>query len=107
LKEIGVYFGIGESGACHAGGRVKKRMKRDCRIDKKIEALENRIMSTAPSSTIRIWMRSLIGITNRTSSAGWTAIKPRLRRHRQEGEEVKPRENYYVATFWTNLKNAD
>jgi hypothetical protein len=44
LKEIGVYFGIGESGVCHAGRRVEKRMKRDRRIDKKIEALEKRII---------------------------------------------------------------
>jgi hypothetical protein len=35
LKKIGVYFGIGESSACQAGGRVEQRMKRDRRLNKK------------------------------------------------------------------------
>jgi len=43
LKEIGVYFGIGESGVCKAGRRVEKRMKSDRRLNKQIEALEKRI----------------------------------------------------------------
>jgi len=43
LKEIGVHFGIGDSGACRTGRRVEKRMKRDRRLNKKIEALEKRI----------------------------------------------------------------
>ena len=43
LKEIGVYFGIGESAVCQAGRRVEKRMKMDRRLNKQIEALEKRI----------------------------------------------------------------
>ena len=43
LKEIGVHFGIGDSGVCRTGRRVEKRMKRDRRLNKKIEALEKRI----------------------------------------------------------------
>jgi len=43
LKEIGVHFGIGESGVCRAGRRVEKRIKRDRRLNKKIEALEKGI----------------------------------------------------------------
>jgi chromosomal replication initiation ATPase DnaA len=43
LKEIGVYFGVGESGVGQAGRRVEQRMKRDRRLNKKIEALKKRI----------------------------------------------------------------
>jgi hypothetical protein len=35
LKEIGVYFGIGESGACPVGRQVENGMKRDRRPTKK------------------------------------------------------------------------
>jgi len=43
LEGIGVYFGIGESGACLAGRRVEQRMKRDRRLNKQIEAIEKTI----------------------------------------------------------------
>jgi len=43
LKEIGVYFGIGESGVGLAGRGVEQRLKRDRRLNKQIEAIENRI----------------------------------------------------------------
>jgi chromosomal replication initiation ATPase DnaA len=44
LKKIGAYFGIGESGVGQASRRVEKRMKRDRRVNQKLEALEKRII---------------------------------------------------------------
>jgi len=54
------------------------------------------------------WSRRLnleLSKLDRISSAGWTAFKPRLRRHRREMGEVKPCEKNNVATFGPNLKN--
>jgi len=43
LIEIGVHFGVGESGVCRSGRRVERRMKRERRLNKKIEVLKKGI----------------------------------------------------------------
>jgi len=42
LKDIGAYFGVGESGVCQAARRVTERMKMDRRLTKRIDAMEKR-----------------------------------------------------------------
>ncbi len=42
LKDIGAYFGVGESGVCQAALRVTERMKMDRRLTNRIDAMEKR-----------------------------------------------------------------
>ena len=43
LKEIGLYFGIGESGVSQACRRVAQKIEKDKKLKKKIERLEKQI----------------------------------------------------------------
>jgi DNA-directed RNA polymerase specialized sigma subunit len=45
LKDIGAYFGVGQSGVCQAARRVTEKMKMDRRLKKRIDAVEKRIKS--------------------------------------------------------------
>jgi len=45
LKDIGAYFGVGQSGVCQAARRVTEKMKMDRRLKKSIDAMEKRIKS--------------------------------------------------------------
>ena len=45
LKNVGAYFGVGESGVCQAARRVTERMKMDRRLKKRIDAMEKRFQS--------------------------------------------------------------
>jgi hypothetical protein len=45
LKDIGAYFGVGQSGVCQAARRVTERMKMDRRLKKRIDAMEKRFQS--------------------------------------------------------------
>jgi chromosomal replication initiation ATPase DnaA len=43
LKEIGIHFGIGESGVSQACRRVADKIKGDKKLERKIEGLEKRL----------------------------------------------------------------
>ena len=45
LKNIGAYFGIGESGVCQASKRIKDKMMRDQLFEQTIAKIEERISS--------------------------------------------------------------
>jgi putative transposase len=46
LKEIGVHFGIGESGVSQSCRRVAEKIERDKKLKRKIAGLEKRINSS-------------------------------------------------------------
>jgi len=43
LKEIGAYFGIGESGESQACRRVKDKIRKDKKLERKISKIEKKI----------------------------------------------------------------
>jgi chromosomal replication initiation ATPase DnaA len=43
LKDIGAYFGIGESGVSQACRRVKNKIRKDKKLERKISKIEKKI----------------------------------------------------------------
>ncbi len=43
LKDIGAYFGIGESGVSQACRRVKDKIRKDKKLERKISKIEKKI----------------------------------------------------------------
>ena len=46
LKDIGTYFGIGESGVSQACRRVKEKIRNDKKLGRKIAGVEKKLMSS-------------------------------------------------------------